>query len=131
MKNYKYRGWLHLTVAVVCALTAVILVIFLPNTGSIVLFVVSIQQMILYAGQRKLTEMQWKTQQNDRDERYHLVSLKAGAITADILEGLTGAALIWAAFRDTDDFAIISLGIIFMIGALAFCILQTVFYKKM
>ena len=71
MKNYKYRGWLHLTVAVVCALTAVILVIFLPNTGSIVLFVVSIQQMILYAGQRKLTEMQWKTQQNDRDERYH------------------------------------------------------------
>lgn len=131
MKQYKYRGWFHLAVAVVCALVAITGLLLSQKSGFLCFFTVSIPQLILFAGQRKLTEQQWKAQENDRDERYHLVFLKSGAITAAILEGLTGAALIWAAFRNTNDFAIISLGTIFTVGAVAFCVLQTVFYKKM
>ena len=131
MKGYKYRGWINLTYAIVCAFVAIAFLILSPNVGVIGLFSVSAQQLILFAGQRKLTEQQWKTQENDRDERYHLVLLKSGAITAAILEGLIGVALIWAAFRDADDFAILSLGTIFAVGAVAFCIMQTVFNKKM
>lgn len=131
MKQYKYRGWLNLTYAIVCAFIAIAVLILSFKAGVIALFSVSVQQLILFAGQRRLTEQQWKIQQNDRDERHQLIFLKSGAITASILEALTGAALIWAAFRDTDDFAIFSLGTIFIVGALAFCILQTVYNKKM
>ena len=131
MKKYKYRGWGNLLVAGVCALVAITGLFLSQKSGYICFFTVSIPQLILFAEQRKLTEQQWKVQENDRDERYHLVFLKSGAITAAILEGLTGAALIWAAFRDADDFAVISLGTIFAVGAVVFCILQTVFNKRM
>ena len=131
MKQYKYRGWFNLAVAVVCALVAIIGLLLSQKSGFLCFFTVSIPQFILFAGQRKLTEQQWRVQENDRDERYHLVFLKSGAITAAVLESLTGVALIWAAFRNTDDFATISLGTIFTVGAVAFCVLQAVFYKKM
>ena len=132
VKQYKYRGWINLLVAVISVTVAIIGTILVKNAGFLALLSCNaIPQLCIFAGQRKLTEQQWRTQNNDKDERYRLGLWKAGAITAMILEGLTGAALIWAAFRDTDDFAIVSLGVIFMVGGVAFCILQSIFYKKM
>lgn len=92
MKQYKYRGWFNLAVAVVCALVAIIGLLLSQKSGFLCFFTVSIPQFILFAGQRKLTEQQWRVQENDRDERYHLVFLKSGAITAAVLESLTGVA---------------------------------------
>lgn len=131
MKQYKYRGWFNLTFAIISAFAAIAIFIFLSESGGVIpVFVVSVSQLILFVGQRRLTEPQWKNQQNDRDERYQLILLKSGAITAVIMEGLTGVALICAAFIDADDFAIISLGTIFAVGGVTFCIIQAILNKK-
>lgn len=132
MKQYKYRGWVNLTFAIVGALVAIIGLTLQQYSGFTgCLFCVSVPQLILFAVQRKLTEQQWKTQQNNKDERFNMILLKSGAITAAIMEGLTGAALIWAAFRNADDFTVIALCVIFAGGAVAFSVLQMVFNKKM
>lgn len=132
MKKYKYRGWINLTVAAVSALAAIIGLTLLQDVSFLAcLSCISVPQLMLFAGQRKLTEQQWKTRQNDIDERFNLILMKSGAITAAIMEGLTGAALIWAAFRNADDFTVIALCVIFAGGAVAFPVLQMVFEKKM
>lgn len=132
MNKYKYKGWLNLTFAAVAALVAIIGLTLLQDSGFMgCLFCASVPQLILFAEQRKLTEQQRKTQQNNKDERFNMILLKSGAITAAIMEGLTGAALIWAAFRNADDFAVISLGVFFVCGGMAFSVLQMIFEKKM
>ena len=132
MKQYKYRGWPQL------ALTVMFVGIYVYNIivsqhKAITAFLYIPQLFIpipLFIQQRRLTEKQWKAQQNNRDERFWLMVYKAGAISAMFMWGSACIALMWAAFREYEEL-MVPLTVISCVGALSFGIAAVIFDKKM
>lgn len=132
MKSYKYRGWLNLAFSLFGVLVTILGLIFWEELTFGCFFMVSIPQFILYVGQRKLTEQQWRKQQNENDERMKIVTAKAGAITAIVSESLTGIALLWMAFQENEAFtpAMYILAGIFIVSGFTFSVAQMILNKK-
>ncbi|MBQ3724607.1 MAG: hypothetical protein IJQ46_05360 [Oscillospiraceae bacterium] len=135
MKQYKYRGWLQVVLIVLMLLYTVIAAVIAHrghNDSAIswsplmTVLIITVPQLV---EQRRMTEAQWRAQ---NDERLQIITGKAAvaACLAGALAILGG--LLYLALRDPENtIAGILLSVVLMASALAYGIATYVLGKKM
>ena len=135
MKQYKYRGWPYVVLIVLMVILTVIAAVIAHrgNDGSSAswggLLVVLTATVPQFIEQRRMTEAQWRAQ---NDERRQTIAGKSAvaACLAGALAILGG--LLYLAFRDPENMiALILLSVVLMASALAYGIATYVLGKKM
>lgn len=135
MKQYKYRGWPYVVFIVLMVILTVIAAVIahrghndstLPWSTLLVVLTASVPQLI---EQRRMTEAQWRAQ---NDERRQTIAGKSAvaACLAGALAILGG--VLYLALRDPENtIAWILLSVVLMASALAYGIATYVLGKKM